>query len=124
MPPTRKSIWQKGVVKPFGPHQRIIRSGSVHALNTSSRGASKMRSMTSSCSAGSTPGLFPGVMLLLLCFLVVILLLLCLNLAQVIVQTVEALVPETPIVLQPVGDVLEGTRLEPAGTPLRLAAAR
>src|SRR5215472_16556483 len=41
-PPTRKSILQKGAVKPFGPHHSITYSGSVHAFQTSSRGASKI----------------------------------------------------------------------------------
>src|SRR5580693_8036790 len=41
-PPTRKSIWQKGAVKPFGPHHCIAYFGSVHAFQTNSRGASKI----------------------------------------------------------------------------------
>src|SRR6201987_41764 len=40
-PPTRKSILQKGVVKPFGPHHCITYFGSVQAFQTNSRGASK-----------------------------------------------------------------------------------
>src|ERR1700689_531665 len=40
-PPTRKSISQKGAVKPLGPHPRITYFGSVHAFQTNSRGASK-----------------------------------------------------------------------------------
>src|SRR6201997_3119490 len=40
-PPTRKSISQKGAVKPFGPHHCITYFGSVHAFQTNSRGASK-----------------------------------------------------------------------------------
>src|ERR1700683_1338700 len=40
-PPTRKSIWQTGVVKPFGPHHCMMYFGSVHAFQTNSRGASK-----------------------------------------------------------------------------------
>src|SRR5580658_9506004 len=40
-PPTRKSIWQTGAVKPFGPHHCITYFGSVHAFHTNSRGASK-----------------------------------------------------------------------------------
>src|ERR1700693_4616005 len=39
-PPTRKSILQTGEVKPFGPHHCITYFGSVHAFQTSSRGAS------------------------------------------------------------------------------------
>src|ERR1700733_268674 len=41
-PPTRKSIWQTGEVKPFGPHHCITYFGSVHAFHTNSRGASKI----------------------------------------------------------------------------------
>src|SRR3984885_3733712 len=41
-PPTRTSIWQTGAVKPFGPHHCITYFGSVHALQTNSRGASKI----------------------------------------------------------------------------------
>src|SRR6201982_3412700 len=40
-PPTRKSIWQTGAVKPFGPHHCITYFGFVHASQTNSRGASK-----------------------------------------------------------------------------------
>src|ERR1700684_3534442 len=40
-PPTRKSIWQTGAVKPLGPHHCFTYFGSVHAFQTSSRGASK-----------------------------------------------------------------------------------
>src|ERR1700739_3790486 len=45
-PPTRKSISQKGAVKPFGPHHCITYFGSVHAFQTNSRGASKTRVTT------------------------------------------------------------------------------
>src|SRR5258708_2292194 len=51
-------------------------------------------------------------------------LLLPLQFAQVIVQAIEALFPETPVVLQPVGGILERTGFEPARPPLRLATAR
>src|ERR1041385_8800922 len=40
-PPTRKSISQKGAVKPFGPHHCITYFGFVHASQTNARGASK-----------------------------------------------------------------------------------
>src|SRR5271163_1842054 len=40
-PPTRKSILQKGAVKPVGPHHCNTYFGSVHAFQTNSRGASK-----------------------------------------------------------------------------------
>src|SRR3954469_21889801 len=45
-PPTRKSIWQTGAVKPFGPHHCITYFGSVHAFQTNSRGASNILVMT------------------------------------------------------------------------------
>src|SRR5205809_3138535 len=100
-PPGRASIVQEGIVKPCGPHQRTRRSGSVHALKTSARGASKTRSMTSVRSAVVAVGLVLGAMSLSF----------PLQLAQVVIQAREALFPETPIVLEPVRGVLEGTRL-------------
>src|SRR4051812_298826 len=45
-PPTRKSILQTGAVKPLGPHHCMTYCGSVHAFQTSSRGASKIRVIT------------------------------------------------------------------------------
>src|ERR1700753_3105238 len=42
LPPTRKSILQTGAVKPLGPHHCMTYFGSVHAFQTSSRGASKI----------------------------------------------------------------------------------
>src|SRR4029078_9307485 len=53
---------------------------------------------------------------------VVIGLLLLLQLAQVVVESLETLLPEPSVVAAPVGDVAEPLRLEGAGTPLRLAA--
>jgi len=47
-PPTRASNSQIGFVKPIGPHHRAMCLGSVHALKTSARGASKTRVMTTS----------------------------------------------------------------------------
>src|ERR1700756_3191525 len=52
-----------------------------------------------------------------------VLLLLFFQVAQVFVQTVEALLPETAVVIEPVGDLLEPRPFETAGTPLRVAAA-
>src|SRR5712671_1549908 len=101
-------------MKPCGPHQRAARSGSVHARNTSRRGASKMRVMTSSRSRTSASMLV----------LVSIFLLLSLQFVQVILQAIEALFPEMAIMLEPVGGILQRTGFEPAGPPLRLAATR
>ena len=47
-PPGRASASQTGLVNPCGPHHRASRSGSVHALKTSARGASKVRVRTTS----------------------------------------------------------------------------
>src|SRR5262249_17508278 len=107
--PTRTSISQWKMVKPFGPHQRATCSGRVHALNTRARGASMTRVMTSSrcCMSVSTATS----------------LLLALQLLQVVLEPVEALFPEHAVVLQPVGCALQRARLEPAGAPLRLAPA-
>src|SRR6266498_3036767 len=58
-----------------------------------------------------------------LCFAVTFLLLL-LQFNQIFVEACEALVPEAAIVFEPVGDVLERRRFEPAGPPLRLATLR
>src|SRR5207244_12679122 len=115
-PPGRASIVQEGIVKPCGPHQRTRRSGSIHALKTRAHGASKTRSMMSVRSevVAVAVGLVLAAMSPPL----------PLQLAQVVVHAMEALLPEAPIVLQPVRGVLEGTRLEPAGPPLRLATAR
>src|SRR5713101_3497922 len=113
-PPWRTSILHEGIVKPCGPHQRTTRSGSVQALKTRRRGASRTRVMTSSRSVDSMAALLLSAMSLLPPF----------QLAQIAFQAVEALFPETAIVLQPVRGVLQRTRLEPAGPPLRLATAR
>src|SRR6059036_1063332 len=101
-------------VKPLGPNQRTRWSGSVQTLKTRLRGASKMRVMTSSRSVDVVVALVLAAMFLLL----------SLQLGQIRLQAIEALLPETAIVLQPAGGVLKRTRLEPAGPPLRLATAR
>src|SRR5262249_52503294 len=51
-PPGRTSIAIEITVKPCGPHHCPARLGSIHALNTRLRGASKMRVMSNSRSAG------------------------------------------------------------------------
>src|SRR5258706_11706527 len=66
VPPALGSVSQEMTVDPWGPHQRIKCSGSVNASKTSSRGASKMRSMTSTRSAGSGTTLLLVAMSLLL----------------------------------------------------------
>src|SRR5215813_749375 len=46
---------------------------------------------------------------------------LCLQFAQIVVEPVEAPLPELAIVLDPVGDLLEKLGLQPAETPLYIA---
>src|SRR5262245_48616090 len=121
LPPTRRSILQAGDVKSFGPHQRIIRSGSVHAFHTNSRGASKTRVMTISLSAVFVELLIGSAMLFLLGFRLSVLRLAFLQLAQILVQTVEAFFPVTAIAPNPVRDLLERPRRDPAGPPLGVA---
>src|SRR5690348_6613907 len=52
-PPGLASASQTGFVKPCGPHHRASWAGSVHALKTRSRGASKVRVRTSFRSVGA-----------------------------------------------------------------------
>src|SRR5271170_5128454 len=52
-PPTRTSRSHTGFVNPFGPHHCATCLVSVHALNTSSRGASNTRVITRSHSEDS-----------------------------------------------------------------------
>src|SRR5436305_9897289 len=113
-PPGRTSIVHEGIVKPCGPHQRTTRSGSVQALKTRRRGASKTRVRASSRSADSVAALVLAAMLPLL----------PLRLAQNVVQAIEALLPEASVVFEPVRSPLERTRLEPAGAPQGFADER
>src|SRR5690348_13758341 len=87
-PPGRTSISSATTAKPSGPHHCIACVGSVQAPNTMSRGASTRRVMTSSRSAAATA---LGLALLAAIFL------LLLQLAQIVVETVEALPPEAAI---------------------------
>src|SRR5438034_2015438 len=116
-PPGRRSISQTGAVKSFGGNHWAICFGSVHALYTSSRGALNTRVVVKVRSAGAATEL-------LLSLTAILPLVLSLQLLQIALQAIEALLPETPVALHPVVDVLERTRVEPAGPPLGLATAR
>src|SRR5213593_1466451 len=101
-PPTRKSILQTGAVKFFGPHQRLTCSGSVHAFHTSSRGASKVRVITS-----PSDSFFVAMFLFLpFCFVT-------LNLFQglyffkIFFECVEFYSPEFAVLLHPFGNFTE-----------------
>src|ERR1700674_3952102 len=107
------------MVQPLGPNIQWGRcSGLVQASKTSRRGASKTRVMTTSRSDGVvnvvTPTLVAVAMMPLLLF----------HMFQVMIQSCVALVPEAAIELGPLGDRLDRRRLEAAGSPLRLPAAR
>src|SRR5580692_11545829 len=91
-PPTRKSISQKGAVKPFGPHHCITYFGSVHAFQTNSRGASKT--------------LVTTIRSISLAVFFVISDLLFLHLIYNYIQFVETLFPESAIADRPVADCL------------------
>src|SRR5271170_3690985 len=117
VPPGRTSMSQRSVTKPCGPHQRAARSGSVQALNTSRRGASKMRVITSSRSVD--PGASAAMLVL-----ASICVLLRLQFVEILIQPIEALFPMPAVMFEPLGGILERTRIEPAGPPLRLAPAR
>src|ERR1700689_2276046 len=95
-----------------------MRSSSVNARHTRSRGASKTRVMTSTRSADSAAILFFAAIFLFLRVRFALL-----QLAQIILEAIEGLLPETAIVFEPIRRVLERSRGEPAWTPLRLAAA-
>src|ERR1700689_4150195 len=94
-PPTRKSIWQTGAVKPFGPHLCITYFGSCPAFQTNSRGASKTLVTTIRSVSFTVLFVISGLLFLYLIFL---------HLIYNYVQFVEALFPESTIVKRPVAD--------------------
>src|SRR5438445_258104 len=98
----------------------LMSSLSVRAFQTRATGASKVRSTTSGSSFVARL-LFAAIFLLLA--LNFMRLVLALQLLEIAVQPFEALLPVAPVVLDPVSDVLERIGLQPAGPPLRLAAA-
>src|ERR1700735_1160711 len=108
-PPTRKSIWQTGAVKPFGPHHCITYFGSVHAFQTNSRGASKTLVTTIRSISLTVFSAISG--------------LLFLHLIDNYFQFVEALFPEPAIADCPVADCLDRLgpkRAHPLSSTLRL----
>src|SRR6476660_1943331 len=108
-PPTRKSISQKGAVKPFGPHHCITYVGFVHAFQTNARGASK--TLVTTIRSASLTVLF-GISDLRF-----------LHSIYNYIQFVEAFFPESAIANRPVADCLDRLRPKRAHTlssPLRL----
>src|SRR6266540_202481 len=117
-PPGRKSRSHFAISYFLGPHQCDMCSHDVCASNTRSRGASKTRVMTISRSDGVVI-----VSLLLPLPPIALLLSSRLELLQVLLQPVVALLPEAAVPLGPLGDLLEWPRLEPGGPPLPLPAS-
>src|SRR5882724_1106952 len=112
-PPGFTSIARTVLVKPFGPHQFAMCLGSVHIFQTRSRGASTVRVKTMVASPGATmPLLFSATFFPFQ-----------LESLQIIIEAVEALVPEPAIVLKPGVDADECFRFDSARPPLRFAAA-
>src|ERR1700685_2776594 len=95
-----------------------MRSSSVNARHTRSRGASKTRVMMSTRSAGEAAALFFAAIFLFLRVRFALL-----QLAQIVLEAVERLLPETAIMFESVRRVPERSGGEAAWTPLRLAAA-
>src|SRR3989442_803250 len=98
----------------------LISSLSVSAFQTRATGASRGRSTTSGSSFVTTLSFAAIWLLLALNFMRLVL---ALQFLEVAVKLVEALLPVTPVVLDPVGDVLERIGLQPARPPLRFAPA-
>ena len=99
------------IVKPRGPHHWATCSGSVQASQTASTGASYTRMMSD-----LVRFIFCGhsVLLLSLFFFAV-------TVFRYASEAIEALFPELPVLLHPVGDALERFGIELARAPLRLA---
>src|SRR5271165_4208047 len=138
-PPVRTSISQTGFANPFGPHHCATCVDSVHALKTSARGASNTRLITRSHSEESmlplcfASPLLPALIfalsadmpaLLRFRFQILVSRVFSLQFLQIVSQPVKALLPESPVMFHPSGNVLQRTGLQPARPPLRLAPAR
>src|ERR1700752_1771032 len=118
-PPGRKSKLDVVVVKPNGPHHCARCFGSVQAEKTSARGASnsrvptiarglRSRSMRLVAAAFSFPCVWLLIATLLNTLLVAVFgTVFPLQLLQIGIQAIEALVEETPVMVEPVVDVLE-----------------
>src|SRR3954469_3151765 len=94
----------RGVSKCSGPNHAATASGSVHAANTASRGASKIRVIRTSRSAVAS-----GIVLSLS--------------SQVRVEPVHPVLPGSLARLHPRHRLVERLGLHPARAPLRLTAA-
>src|SRR5580658_2376022 len=116
MPPWRKSKLMVVVENPTGPHHCARCLGSVHAEKTNWRGASNSRvpmidraSLSRSRLLFTLMLYFPGLRIA------------GLQLFQIIVETIETAFEEAAIALEPIIQLFEGARLNPARPPLRFA---
>src|SRR5688500_1856355 len=120
IPPGRASSSQATTSAPCGPNQRVKCSARVQTSKTRSRGASKTRlTTTSSAGVASPPLLCTGIALLLVRRCAAF----ALELSQVQVETIEALLPEAAVLGGPVRDLAQRGRVELARAPLSLPAA-
>src|SRR5436190_8074874 len=101
VPPGRKSTSQSATSYLRGPHHFVRCSHAVWASNTRSRGASNLRVITISRSDGVVT-----VSCLLPLPAIALLLSSVLELLQVLVQPVVALLPEPAVLVRPVHDLL------------------
>src|SRR5690606_34819370 len=115
-PPGRGSITTSEMLQGFGANHCCSSSGVIQAFQMRSGEALIVRRSTrlNSC---ATPSVSQGLFSISRATVVSLL-----NLLQVRIQPVEAGVPEAAVVLQPLGDAPQRHRLQPGGTPLRLAS--
>src|SRR5215470_4489647 len=116
-PPGRKSKACVVVVKPFGPHHCARCFGSVHAENTSARGASNTRLPTierGSCSRSML--LFTATWFLPF--------VLRLNCPQIVAEPIEPLFPKSAILLKPIIGLFERPHVDATGAHLGIAGSR
>src|SRR5260370_12893330 len=110
-PGGRKSNSQTGLVNPRGPHHCATCFGSVHTLNTSSRGASNSRVNTNSCS--SFVMMLPVAMLFLL----------FLHFVHILIHPIHPLRPDPLLPCTPIPNILQRPAPNPARPPLPLTDA-
>src|SRR5207247_10858791 len=107
LPPGRASILSTVVVYPRGPHHRGMRSGSVIALNTRSRGASNSLVIRISRSDGSVTFVLDSLAAAIFSLLV-----LSFQVAKYVVELIESLVPGAAVGIEPAIELLEGLSVE------------
>src|SRR5215472_8570996 len=104
-PPVRTSIFATGIVAPSGPYQALKCSGSVHICQTRAKGASIMRSI-------STTSVEPLSVIALACPSS------WRELIEVVVHPVETGVPDGPVAFGPSRDLLEWRSVQGARSVL------